>query len=435
MTKREAAEKWIGEFNAIPHGMIEKLWKADIDDMHEVTKPRVGDYVFHHPSQESGEIAEVHADSEEYEIRIGKEIVRSTLDDFSVEQDSMLPMWGTLWSFGTRMDDYWLEEKDGIQLMSNCGFRIYEHEEFGYFFGIDGAGYDFYEAHWIPLYEARGLQWHDKNIEAKVEMANYQKMGQLFPDILHGDFRSLHLETEDGRTPLSVEWLDDNRLAIMMTFTQDGKLIHDPSMTFEIDHDTETAKAVEFRRSIPAVHQYIDKEGRQHISYNNGAYTQTKNMHAHLADYAADWMKNIEAQGYAPSRGIALRDGEETELFFEKEDKSADMDARELYDYIQENFDLDGTASRLIQNILDYVEAEDFVDAEDAHTHLWALLGGAFGLTKQELEQYRSGECEKPLTEEKPSLMATLKANDEKSREKFGGNTSDLTERSGEERG
>lgn len=27
--------------------------------------------------------------------------------------------------------------------------------------GIDGAGYDFYEAHWIPLYEARGLHWHE----------------------------------------------------------------------------------------------------------------------------------------------------------------------------------------------------------------------------------------------------------------------------------
>ena len=31
---------------------------------------------------------------------------------------------------------------------------------FGYFFGIDGAGYSFYEEHWIPLYKARGLQWH-----------------------------------------------------------------------------------------------------------------------------------------------------------------------------------------------------------------------------------------------------------------------------------
>ena len=35
----------------------------------------------------------------------------------------------------------------------------------GYFFGIDGAGYSFYEEHWIPLYKARGLQWHKENEE------------------------------------------------------------------------------------------------------------------------------------------------------------------------------------------------------------------------------------------------------------------------------
>ena len=26
--------------------------------------------------------------------------------------------------------------------------------------GVDGIGYDFFEAHWQPLYEALGLEWH-----------------------------------------------------------------------------------------------------------------------------------------------------------------------------------------------------------------------------------------------------------------------------------
>lgn len=68
-------------------------------------------------------------------------------------------MWGTMWSFHNSLDDYWLS--DNLQAMSDCGFRIYEHDEWGYFFGIDGAGYDFYESHWIPLYKARGLRWHE----------------------------------------------------------------------------------------------------------------------------------------------------------------------------------------------------------------------------------------------------------------------------------
>ena len=45
-------------------------------------------------------------------------------------------------------------------MLFRSGFRIYESEEFGYFFGIDGAGYNFYDSHWIPLYDARGLKWH-----------------------------------------------------------------------------------------------------------------------------------------------------------------------------------------------------------------------------------------------------------------------------------
>ena len=45
--------------------------------------------------------------------------------------------------------------------VSELGFRIFEIEE-GFLLGIDGAGYDFYEAHWIPLYKARGLQWHEE---------------------------------------------------------------------------------------------------------------------------------------------------------------------------------------------------------------------------------------------------------------------------------
>ena len=96
------------------------------------------------------------------------------------------------------------------------------------------------------------------------------------------------------------------------------------------------------------------------------------------------------------------------------------MDTREFYDYLQENFTLGGTSSRLIRNILEYVEREDFVDAEDARAHLWHLLGGAFGLEEREVQQYRAHDDEEPPAPIKPSLRDMLKANDERSREQFG---------------
>lgn len=118
-TKKEACERWVRGFNAIPLSVVEKLCERDIDSVIELTTP-----------------------DEEYTY-------------------SFLPMWGTVWTFEEWLDDEWARRN--INILQECGFRVYDNEDLGLFFGIDGAGYDFYEAHWIPLYEARGLQWHDKD--------------------------------------------------------------------------------------------------------------------------------------------------------------------------------------------------------------------------------------------------------------------------------
>lgn len=173
MTKLDATHKWVREFNAFPYGMIEKLMTNDPDEWTEITKPSCGYrvYVYDVPDGYSnyGSIYDYNAGNNEYLIEpdIG-EMLSVEPGDFEVDRDSILPMWGTLWQFGDSADDYWLEE-GGLQAMSDCGFRIYEHEEFGYFFGIDGAGYDFYEAHWLPLYNKRGLQWHDSETNEEDE--------------------------------------------------------------------------------------------------------------------------------------------------------------------------------------------------------------------------------------------------------------------------
>ena len=70
------------------------------------------------------------------------------------------PMWGTMWSFKDSCDTQWLI--DNSDKMAELGFSIYD-TPYGYFFGIDGAGYDFFFQHWIPLYKARGLRWHSVN--------------------------------------------------------------------------------------------------------------------------------------------------------------------------------------------------------------------------------------------------------------------------------
>lgn len=156
-TIKEATEAFVREMDAYPIGMIDTLMRDYPYDWYEITKPSVGDYV----NSGDGEVIKINKDNT-YDIDFNGKIETLEENEFDVDRDDILPMWGTMWAFNDSIDTYWLEEMNGIQIMSNLGFRIYEHDEWGYFFGIDGAGYDFYEAHWIPLYKARGLQWHEE---------------------------------------------------------------------------------------------------------------------------------------------------------------------------------------------------------------------------------------------------------------------------------
>ena len=162
---KDAAYAWVKEMNAFPMGMIERLFDADMDDWHEVTPIAEGCRVWSNDYQTGAEVVSIVEDED------GEKIVKIRLDDgeevtadfydVSREDDSFFPMWGWMWQFDDSADTWWIE--NNLDVMADCGFRIYESEEFGYFFGIDGAGYDFYGAHWIPLYKARGLQWHNSD--------------------------------------------------------------------------------------------------------------------------------------------------------------------------------------------------------------------------------------------------------------------------------
>lgn len=175
-TIKEATERWVHEYMA----PIDTKIVANMDP-NEITLPCVGDSVYLYKSvegQSEGEIIKITRDVEGtryYTIDLGlsKKITFEEYGcDFQVNRDSFLPMWSTMWSFKDICDTDWLETKEGLQAMSECGFRIYETDNGDYYFGIDGCGYDFYESHWIPLYKARKLQWHDDVAEHEYQMKN-----------------------------------------------------------------------------------------------------------------------------------------------------------------------------------------------------------------------------------------------------------------------
>ena len=168
MTLNEAVHEWVNSFNAIPQRMIEKLMEYDTDDTwEEITKPTVGSRVFTDDSE--GKIVGMDGDNFIVETD-DDEKVTLPAGELWLNFDSSLPRWGTMWSFDNMCDKYWVEKEEngGLQALSDCGFRVFRSEEYGIFFGLDGAGYNFYQAHWIPLYEARGMHWHDEETEGEL---------------------------------------------------------------------------------------------------------------------------------------------------------------------------------------------------------------------------------------------------------------------------
>ena len=111
--KLEATKKWMTEFNYIPTEAIRQLSRVEEVERMTETEPT---------------------------------------EDF-------LPMWGTMFSFKESLDEEWADQN--VAIFDEVGISLYNVPSIGTVMGIDGAGYDFYESHWLPLYEKRGFKWHE----------------------------------------------------------------------------------------------------------------------------------------------------------------------------------------------------------------------------------------------------------------------------------
>lgn len=172
LSLEDAVRRWVGEFNSIPQSLLEKAYS--FDEIYEMELTPIPKKYECDSCQE--EFDKDFYDNYAVENVNGDKLCPTCLEDFEdheecdayivVEDDYEnheygLPMWGTLWSFSTSLDDDWV--KNNLETVAECGFKVFESDEVGVFIGINGAGYDFYESHWIPLYKARGLRWHNEN--------------------------------------------------------------------------------------------------------------------------------------------------------------------------------------------------------------------------------------------------------------------------------
>lgn len=96
--------------------------------------------------------------------------------DREVHEAEGLPMWNTMWV---------ARETHGLaETLTACGFSVYQFLsgtldavfDGTLVFGVDGAGYSFYGAHWIPL---RTLILKQRNDAGYMETSEYQEAIEL----------------------------------------------------------------------------------------------------------------------------------------------------------------------------------------------------------------------------------------------------------------
>ncbi|ATO48616.1 hypothetical protein P4V86_03675 [Brevibacillus laterosporus] len=151
----EATKHWVRDFNSIPQSFILRTFPYGLDDSHiEVLATDLTcDYCG------CTEYTTESSDDEDDDTLICMSCGRN---EFHEARD--FPMWGTMWTFGDSLDTDWVRNHGGLEAMRECGFWVYDDDDLGIFFGINGAGYNFYESHWVPLYKKRGLRWHNEAV-------------------------------------------------------------------------------------------------------------------------------------------------------------------------------------------------------------------------------------------------------------------------------
>lgn len=92
------------------------------------------------------------------------------------EEDESLAEVGAYYDIGEPMWSYWFEPTDPVDSwkidkysseIAGLGFVLIidDEDQTVWGLGIDGAGFDFYESYWLPLYDLFHMHWHDDDEE------------------------------------------------------------------------------------------------------------------------------------------------------------------------------------------------------------------------------------------------------------------------------
>lgn len=172
-----------------------------------------------------------------------------------------------------------------------------------------------------PVIDVSKIQ--PNKIPNTIEHRNYTALVKQFPDIMSKEHNYEKRESETYE-PLSLEWIDKDKLSVMHTYVSNGDLMYDPDIVLRIDHENQTAAAVSYEQSDMGVYQVCEDKPLQQREINSFMNT---------------WLTNLERQDHTLTRAIAEHsfEGDIHDITIEYQNgsiTSVNGDERAVTDYI-----------------------------------------------------------------------------------------------------
>lgn len=124
----------------------------------------------------------------------------------------------------------------------------------------------------------------------------YSKFVKLFPDFLT-DYKYLKFESDLGFMTLSLDKIGSNSVAMAHYYEQNGDLMVDPEIVFDIDSKNKTLTAVSYQQDGMGIYKTYEQDSDEQDNCNS---------------FVDTWFNNISAQAYRPVRAINLHGKEIT---------------------------------------------------------------------------------------------------------------------------
>lgn len=124
----------------------------------------------------------------------------------------------------------------------------------------------------------------------------YSKFVKLFPDFLT-DYKYLKLESDLGFMTLSLDKIGSNSVAMAHYYEQNGDLMVDPEIVFDIDSKNKTLTAVSYQQDGMSIYKTYEPDSDEQDNCNS---------------FVDTWFNNISTQAYRPVKAINIHGKEIT---------------------------------------------------------------------------------------------------------------------------